>query len=150
MRQRTAPAQQELSLEIGSETPSGSINEDAPVIGDQLMECVVYRDNLTRAYHRVKRNKGSAGIDGKSVDDLAALSKQDWLLVKEQLLQGSYQPQAVKRVSIPKADGGQKRLGIPTVLGRLIQQALLQVLQLQWDRSFSHCSYGFRPKRSAH
>jgi len=151
MRQRNASAKQhELPLATGDETLSGSIEEDAPVICDQLMERVVNRDNLIKAYHRVKRNKGCAGIDGKSVDDLPALLKQHWPSIKEQLLQGRYQPQAVKRVIIPKADGGKRQLGIPTVLDRLIQQALLQVLQPQWDRSFSHCSYGFRPQRSAH
>ena len=151
MRQsKASEKQRELPLETGDETLSGSIEEDAPVIYDQLMECVVNRDNLLKAYHRVKRNKGCAGVDGKSVDDLPALLKQHWPSIKEQLLQGSYKPQAVKRVIIPKADGGKRQLGIPTVLDRLIQQALLQVLQPQWDRSFSHCSYGFRPNRSAH
>jgi len=151
MIQRPAPdKQRELPLAIGGEPLCGSIEEDAPVIYDQLMECVVNRDNLFRAYHRVKRNKGCAGIDGKSVDDLPALLKQHWPSIKEQLLQGGYQPQAVKRVIIPKADGGERQLGIPTVLDRLIQQSLLQVLQPQWDRSFSDCSYGFRPNRSAH
>lgn len=151
MRQRNASEKQrELPLVIGDETLSGSIEEDAPVTGDQLMERIVSRDNLLNAYHRVKRNKGCAGIDGKSVDDLSTLLKQHWPSIKDQLLQGNYQPQAVKRVIIPKADGGQRQLGIPTVIDRLIQQAVLQVLQPQWDRSFSHGSYGFRPNRSAH
>ena len=150
MRQRTASEKQrELPLETGDETLSGSMEEDAPVTDDQLMERVVSRNNLFKAYHRVKRNKGCAGIDGKTIDDLPTLLKQHWPSIKEQLLQGSYKPQAVKRVIIPKADGGQRPLGIPTVVDRLIQQALLQVLQPQWDRSFSHCSYGFRPNRSA-
>jgi len=151
MRQCTASdKQRELPLAIGDETLSGSIEEDAPVIYDQLMECMLNRHNLSKAYYRVKRNNGCAGIDGKSVDDLPAILKQHWPSIKAQLLEGRYQPQAVKRVMIPKADGGQRQLGIPTVLDRLIQQALLQVLQPQWDRSFSHCSYGFRPNRSAH
>lgn len=151
MRQRNASEKQrELPLETGDETLSGSMEEDAPVIGDQLMECVVDRTNLLNAYHRVKRNKGCAGIDGKTIDDLPALLKDHWPSIKAQLLQGRYQPQAVKRVMIPKADGGQRPLGIPTIVDRLIQQAILQVLQAQWDRSFSHCSYGFRPNRSAH
>jgi RNA-directed DNA polymerase len=151
MRQRTASEKQrELPLETGDETLSGSMEEDAPVTDDQLMERVVSRNNLFKAYHRVKRNKGCAGIDGKTIDDLPTLLKQHWPSIKAQLLQGHYQPQAVKRVIIPKADGGQRPLGIPTVVDRLIQQALLQVLQPQWDRSFSHCSYGFRPNRSAH
>lgn len=151
MRQRTASEKQrELPLETGGETLSGSMEEDAPVTDDQLMERVVSRNNLFKAYHRVKRNKGCAGIDGKTIDDLPTLLKQHWPSIKAQLLQGHYQPQAVKRVKIPKANGGQRPLGIPTVLDRLIQQALLQVLQPQWDRSFSHCSYGFRPNRSAH
>lgn len=129
MRQSKASAKQhELPLYIGDETVSGWIGKDAPVTDDQLMERVVSRDNLINAYHRVKRNKGCAGIDGKSVDDLPSLLKQHWPSIKEQLLQGRYRPQAVKRVNIPKADGGQRQLGIPTVLDRLIQQALLQVL----------------------
>lgn len=151
MSQSSASAKQrELPLVIGDETLSGWFEEDAPVTDDQLMERILSRDNLRKAYHRVKRNKGSAGIDGKSVDDLPTLLKQHWPSIKAQLLEGRYRPQAVKRVIIPKAEGGQRQLGIPTVLDRLIQQALHQVLQVQWDRSFSHCSYGFRPNRSAH
>lgn len=151
MRQGMASGKQhELPLETGGETLPGSMEEDAPVTEDQLMERLLERGNLFKALHRVKRNKGSAGIDGKTVDDLPSLLKHHWPSIKAQLLTGSYKPQAVKRVYIPKGDGGQRPLGIPTVLDRLIQQALLQVLQPQWDRSFSHRSYGFRPKRSAH
>src|SRR5881409_820177 len=97
---------------------------------------------------RVKANKGSAGIDGMTVDELpdyAAL-----LVIREQLLSGTYTPQPVKRVEIPKPDGGVRKLGIPTALDRFVQQAIMQVLQRQWDQTFSDSSYGFRPGRSTH
>ena len=151
MRQDSASEKQrQLPLGTGDEILSGSIGEDAPVTEDQLMERVLERENLFKALQRVQRNKGSAGIDGKTVDELPALLRQHWPSIKTQLLAGRYKPKAVKRVFIPKGDGGRRPLGIPTVLDRLIQQALLQMLQAQWDGSFSHCSFGFRPKRSAH
>jgi RNA-directed DNA polymerase len=99
---------------------------------------------------RVKANKGSAGIDGITVAGLSDYLKQHWPIIREQLLNGTYQPQPVRRVEIPKPDGGVRKLGIPTVLDRFIQQAVMQVLQRQWDPTFSEHSYGFRPKRSAH
>ena len=145
--------QQQLHLypiEIGDEAKSGLLEEDAPVTFIPLMERVLDKENLQNAYHRVRRNKGSAGIDGVTVDDLPALIKTHWTTIRTQLLEGSYQPQAVKQVLIPKAGGGERKLGIPTVLDRLIQQALLQVLQSEWDQTFSHSSYGFRPQRSGH
>jgi len=98
----------------------------------------------------VKGNGGSPGIDGMTVDDFAGYLKQHWLAIREQLLSGTYQPQPVRRVEIPKPDGGMRKLGIPTVLDRLIQQAVMQVLQRSWDHTFSASSYGFRPGRSAH
>ena len=115
-----------------------------------LMERVVSRPNLLAAYKRVKKNKGSPGIDGMTVDDLPHWLGDHWSEVREQLLAGTYQPQPVKRQLIPKTGGGQRELGIPTVLDRLIQQALLQVLQPQFDPGFSDHSYGFRPGRRAH
>jgi len=145
--------QQSLNLShtgSGDETKIGLIDEDAPVKTIPLMERVLERENLLSAYHRVRRNKGSAGIDGMTVDDLPAFIKMHWTTIRAQLLESSYQPQAVKQVLIPKSDGGERKLGIPTVLDRLIQQALLQVLQPEWDQTFSHFSYGFRPQRSAH
>jgi RNA-directed DNA polymerase len=99
---------------------------------------------------RVKSNKGSAGIDGMTVEELPAYLKKHWPIIRAQLLSGTYKPQAVKRVEIPKPDGGVRQLGIPTVLDRFIQQAVMQVLQRRWDQTFSEHSYGFRPRRSAH
>ena len=116
---------------------------------DLLMEEVCQRENLATALQRVRQNKGSSGIDGMTVKQLPKYLKKHWLQIRQQLLQGQYQPQPVRRVEIPKPDGGQRMLGIPTVLDRFIQQALMQVLQ-NWDRSFSAHSYGFRPGRSAH
>ena len=114
------------------------------------MEAVVERDNLRKALAQVRRNKGAGGIDGMSVDDLAAHLKNHWPEIRAQLLDGTFRPQPVRRVEIPKASGGQRSLGIPTVLDRFIQQAVLQVLQADWDPTFSEASYGFRPGRSAH
>jgi len=114
------------------------------------MEEVCDRENLKEALRRVKANKGSAGIDGITVAGLSDYLKRHWLIIREQLLNGTYQPQPVRRVEIPKPDGGVRKLGIPTVLDRFIQQAVMQVLQRQWDPTFSDHSYGFRPKRSAH
>jgi RNA-directed DNA polymerase len=114
------------------------------------MERVLTRPNLHAALQRVRRNKGSAGIDGMTVEELPAYLKEHWLRLREQLLAGHYQPQAVRRHQIPKSGGGMRELGIPTVLDRFIQQALLQVLQPQFDPGFSEHSYGFRPGRRAH
>jgi RNA-directed DNA polymerase len=114
------------------------------------METIVERDNLRKALRQVQRNKGAPGIDGMTVEDLAAHLKDHWREIKAQLLEGTYRPQPVRRVEIPKATGGVRLLGIPTVLDRFIQQAALQVLQEDWDPTFSDSSYGFRPRRSAH
>lgn len=114
------------------------------------MEEVVDRDNVVRALKRVKRNKGSPGIDGVKVEELSGHLAEHWESIREQLLAGDYQPKPVKRQTIPKADGGSRELGIPCVLDRLIQQAILQVLQPRFDPTFSEHSYGFRPGRSAH
>ena len=114
------------------------------------MEEVCERKNCWQAYKQVKANKGSPGIDGMTIGDLAGYLKQHWPTIREQLLSGSYRPQPVRRVEIPKPDGGMRKLGIPTVLDRLIQQAVMQVLQRRWDPTFSEHSHGFRPKRSAH
>jgi RNA-directed DNA polymerase len=114
------------------------------------MERVVERDNLRKALAQVKRNKGAPGIDGMTVDGLATHLKDHWPTIRAQLLRGTYQPQPVRRVEIPKASGGTRALGIPTVLDRFIQQAVLQVLQADWDGTFSDVSFGFRPGRSAH
>ena len=115
-----------------------------------LMERVLSRPNMQRALKRVRRNKGSAGIDGMTVDELPQWLKEHWPDVRERLLSGTYEPSAVRRAVIPKPGGGERELGIPTVLDRLIQQALLQVLQPGFDATFSEHSYGFRPRRGAH
>lgn len=117
---------------------------------DGLMERVLARPNLTAALRRVKSNRGSPGVDGMTVDELLPYLWAHWEAIKSSLLDGSYQPGPVKRQRIPKATGGTRELGIPTVLDRFIQQALLQVLQPLFDPTFSEHSYGFRPGRSAH
>ena len=114
------------------------------------METIVERDNLRKALAQVRRNKGAPGVDGMTVDELAAYLKDHWPTLRAQLLDGTYAPQPVRRVEIPKASGGTRPLGIPTVLDRFIQQAVLQVLQREWDPTFSEASFGFRPGRSAH
>lgn len=114
------------------------------------MERVLSRPNLQAALKRVKQNKGGPGIDGMTVEELPDYLRDEWPVLREQLLAGHYQPQAVQRRAIPKSGGGMRELGIPTVLDRFIQQALLQVLQPAIDPSFSRHSYGFRPGRRAH
>ena len=115
-----------------------------------MMEEMVERENLKEALRQVKGNKGSAGVDGITVNQLTDYLKQHWPMIREQLLNGTYEPKPVRRVEIPKPDGGVRKLGIPTVLDRFIQQAVMQVLQRRWDPTFSEHSHGFRPKRSAH
>ena len=133
----------------GTESFAAKREAESPA-SEQLMEEVCGRQNCRQALARVKRNKGSAGVDGMTVEQLPAYLKQHWPVIREQLLRGTYKPQPVKRVEIPKPDGGVRKLGIPTVLDRFIQQAVMQVLQGRWDRTFSGYSYGFRPGRSAH
>jgi group II intron reverse transcriptase/maturase len=114
------------------------------------MERVVEGRNAKAAWKRVKQNKGSPGVDGMTIDAMGEQLKGDWPAIREQLLEGSYQPSAVRRVEIPKSGGGVRMLGIPTVLDRLVQQCILQVLQPMLDPTFSEHSYGFRPGRNAH
>jgi RNA-directed DNA polymerase len=114
------------------------------------MEEVCERANLKEAVRRVQANKGSPGVDGMTVDVLPGYLTQHWPTIRDHLLKGTYEPQPVRRVEIPKPDGGVRKLGIPTTLDRFLQQAVMQVLQRQWDRTFSDYSYGFRPGRSAH
>jgi len=114
------------------------------------MERILERENLFKALRQVKSNGGSPGVDGMTVYALPDYLKRNWPVLRESLLRGTYQPSPVKRVEIPKRGGGVRQLGIPTVVDRFIQQALLQVLQAQWDGMFSDHSYGFRPRRSAH
>jgi len=146
-----APAKQlELPLATRGEASIGVPGGDAPVKADGLMEHVVERSNLWAALRKVRSNGGGPGVDGMSVEALPDYLRREWPKIREQLLSGSYRPQPVRRVKIPKPGGGSRKLGIPTVLDRFIQQALLQVLQPEWDRTFSEQSYGFRPNRSAH
>jgi RNA-directed DNA polymerase len=124
---------------------------ESPASTNRLMEEVCERGNLEEALRRVKANKGSPGVDGMTIGGITDYLKQHWPAIREQLLKGTYEPKPVRRVEIPKPDGGGvRKLGIPTVLDRLIQQAVMQVLQKRWDPTFSEHSYGFRPGRSAH
>jgi len=118
--------------------------------GSALLLAALTRENLQRALKRVRANKGAAGVDGLDVNQTVEHLRTVWPAIREQLLQGTYRPSPVRRVTIPKPDGGERELGIPTVTDRLIQQALLQVLQPILDPTFSEHSYGFRPGRSAH
>ena len=159
MRQKD---QVELNLGTGAkgETLSAAAEEtearaaktslERPAVAGPSMEAVVEGENLKKALAQVKRNKGAAGIDGMPVDDLPAYLKEHWPTIRVRLLEGAYKPQAVRRAEIPKASGGTRPLGIPTVLDRFIQQAVMQVLQADWDGTFSETSFGFRPGRSAH
>jgi RNA-directed DNA polymerase len=136
--------------EGGTETLLAKDRTESPAVIERFMEEVCERENCLRAWRRVKANQGSPGIDGRNIQCFPEYLKQHWPAIREQLLNGTYKPQPVRRVEIPKPDGGIRKLGIPTVLDRLIQQAVLQVLQSRWDPTFSEHSYGFRPKRSAH
>jgi RNA-directed DNA polymerase len=118
--------------------------------GSALLQVALTRENLQRAFKRVRANKGSAGVDGLDMSQTAHKLATEWPGIREQLLRGTYRPSPVRRVTIPKPDGGQRELGIPTVTDRLIQQALLQVLQPLLDPTFSEHSHGFRPGRRAH
>lgn len=150
--------QLELPFESRGEAPSAGRSVETPTAPGErpgsgasgLMERVVSRPNLGAAYKRVRENKGGPGIDGLTVEDLPRWLQAHWGRVREELLAGTYQPTAVRRQTIPKPGGGERELGIPTVLDRLIQQALLQVLQPIFDPTFSDHSYGFRPGRRAH
>ena len=157
---RQKSGQLELPLEGRGEAPraersgEGSTaahgNECSGTDESNLMERVVERGNVIVALKRVQKNKGSPGIDGMTVEALRDHLREAWPVLREQLLAGTYRPQPVKRQLIPKSDGGERELGIPTALDRFIQQALLQVLQPQFDPTFSSHSHGFRPGRRAH
>ncbi len=128
----------------------GERREDAPVCLPNLLKRALGRSNMLRALRRVRRNRGAPGVDGMTVDQLPGYLRKHWPGIRAQLLEGRYRPSPVLRKEIPKPGGGVRELGIPTVLDRLIQQALMQVLQREVDRSFSRFSFGFRPGRSAH
>ncbi len=137
-----------LSTAVGAENDTAACGQ-TKAGGLRQMDAVVERSNLWRAYERVMRNKGAAGVDGLTVFEFKAWLQQHWPSVKTALLAGHYIPAAIRKVEIPKPNGGVRTLGIPTVLDRLIQQALLQVLQPQFETEFSEHSYGFRPARNA-
>src|SRR5260370_18195982 len=122
---------------------------ESPASTNRLMEEVCERENLKEALRRVKANKGSAGIDRMTGGGIADYLKQHWPAIREQLLNGTYKPQPVRRVEIPKPDGGVRKLGIPSVLDRLIQQAVMQGLQRRCDRTFSHPTHGVCTRRTA-
>ena len=135
----------------GTEVCVARVAPERPAAGLAVsMEAVVEPGNLRKALKRVRRNKGAPGVDGMRVEALVGHLKDHWREIRSRLLDGSYIPQPVRRVEIPKASGGVRLLGVPTVLDRFIQQAAMQVLQEAWDERFSEASYGFRPGRSAH
>ena len=163
MRTKRQNIQLELALEPAAkgearsagaqwtEARTARTEPERPAAGQEpSMEAVVEPGNLKKALARVQRNKGAPGVDGMTVDELGDHLKAHWPEVRSRLLAGSYTPQPVRRVEIPKASGGVRLLGVPTVLDRFIQQAVMQVLQEEWDPGFSDASYGFRPGRSAH
>jgi RNA-directed DNA polymerase len=152
LKNRGTASEKQLKLPLyRDETSIGDREEDAPVDQEEsLMERVLERKNLKRAFKQVKRNKGTAGVDGMTIEELTPYLKKHWPDIHTQLLEATYKPKPVKRVEIAKATGGFRKLGIPTVLDRFITQALLQILQQLFDPTFSEQSYGFRPKRSAH
>ena len=132
------------------EAVTATAEPESPASTEHLMEAICDPDNIEAALRAVVRNKGAPGVDGITVQQLPGILKARWPEIEDQLLQGRYQPQPVRRVKIPKPAGGTRNLGIPTVIDRVIQQAVLQRLQPQWDPTFSEHSYGFRPGRSAH
>src|SRR5215467_2798278 len=162
-RQKNQPEQGKLAFPVesrsdapkaaeeGTETLVAKRQTESLAGTERLMEEVCELENCKQALQRVKANKGSPGIDGMTVEQLPEYLKQHGLEIGEQLRNGTYQPQPVRRVEIPKPDGqGVRKLGIPCVLDRFVQQAVLQVLQKRWDPTFSEHSYGFRPGHSAH
>jgi len=146
---RTVAARGEAAREAVSDEAHGS-RHDTKNIGSALLHAALTRENLQQALKRVRANKGAPGVDGLDIEQSARHLVTAWPAIHEQLLTGTYRPMPVRRVTIPKPDGGERELGIPTVTDRLIQQALLQVLQPILDPTFSEHSYGFRPGRRAH
>ena len=143
-----------MSRSHSMSNPSGGVDVRRalaqPSLQDDLMVRIVDTQNVRRAWKRVKSNKGAPGIDGVSVDDFADVVRPEWPAIRQALLDGTYRPQAVRRVLIPKRQGGERLLGIPTVTDRVIQQAIAQILTPIFDPTFSASSFGFRPARSAH
>ena len=145
-----ATGEAQSPLRQGTETCAARTDLEHPVDAFAMMEIIVERENMKKALKRVQCNKGAPGVDGMTVKDLSAYLIDRWPVIRDQLLAGTYKPQPVRRVEIPKASGGKRLLGIPAVIDRLIQQAVMQVLQAEWDPTFSEHSHGFRPGRSAH
>lgn len=139
-----------LALDVESELGRYNLATENPTADLQPMEQIVAPSNLRRALKRVQRNDGGPGVDDMNVEQLPGYLKENWPRLREQLLSGKYRPAPVRMCELPKPGGGTRILGIPTVLDRFIQQAVLQVLQPEWDETFSEASFGFRPGRSAH
>ena len=135
---------------VASVLPKVEIENRARISTDNLLEKILARDNMYRAMQRVIKNKGSHGVDGIKTDELHDYCKKHWAIIKSKLLNGTYKPSPVRRVEIPKSNGGTRMLGIPTVVDRMIQQAIAQVLTVVYEPTFSNSSYGFRPGRSQH
>ncbi len=150
IRKRNFPEKDRLEAEGYPGVRSMSIRETETKDGADLFEQILERDNLNRAYKQVKRNGGAPGVDGMNVDDLLAYLREHKESFLESLRNGSYRPLPVRRVEIPKPDGGVRLLGVPAVMDRMIQQAIQQVLSPIFEQDFSETSYGFRPGRSAH
>jgi len=144
------PTQGWLALDCESDLGVYNLSTESPTGKEELMERIVAPWNVRAAYRRVKRNRGCAGVDGMSVEELEGELREYWPQIREALLRGQYDPQPVLYHEVGKPRGGVRILGIPTVLDRLIQQAVLQVLQPEWDPTFSRYSYGFRPRRNPH
>jgi len=144
------PGEAPRTVGEGTEPHTANRASQHPVPDIPLMEQICERENLIQAWDRVQANGGAAGVDGLTIEETGERLRTLRPTIRDQLLRGTYQPQPVRRVEIPKPDGGVRLLGIPTVLDRLIQQAILQVLNPQWDPTFSESSFGFRPNRSAH
>jgi RNA-directed DNA polymerase len=147
---RAVAASGEAAREAVSDETRGPRRATESTGSASLLAAALTRENLQQAWPRVKGNKGSAGVDGLDIEQTAQYLKTAWPDIRDRLLRGTYRPSPVRRVTIPKPDGGQRELGIPTVTDRLIQQALLQALQPLLDPTFSEHSYGFRPGRRAH
>ena len=147
---RTVDGRGEAASQAVSDEATPARHEQTGCGADDLLGQALARENMARAWKRVKANKGSAGVDGRTVQETGEYLRTTWPDIRRRLLDGSYRPEPVRRVGIPKPGGGTRELGIPTVVDRLIQQALLQVLQPLIDPTFSEHSHGFRPGRSAH
>jgi len=148
--QTAAKGEPPMTVQGGSESSMAEPRNESLALTERLMEEICNHDNLRRSLNQVKANRGSPGIDGMKVSELEHYLRAQWPAIEKQLLAGTYKPKPVKRVEIPKPEGGVRKLGIPTVIDRLIQQMVMQVLQGRWDGTFSEHSYGFRPGRSAH